>query len=51
MLEALHDRAVTRVLIEAAPAGAGNLMRETANWFVEDVRDILSFTPGRWPAT
>jgi hypothetical protein len=22
-------------------------MREMANWFLEDVRDILSFTPGR----
>ena len=47
VLEALHDRAVTRVLLEAGPAGTGNLMRETANWFLEDVRDILGFTPGR----
>lgn len=47
VLEALHDRDVTRVLLEAAPAGTGYLMRETANWFLEDVRDIFSFTPGR----
>ena len=47
VLEAIHDRDVTRVVLEAAPARAGYLMRETANWFLEDLRDILSFTPGR----
>jgi len=47
VLEAIHDRDVTRVVLEAAPAGTGYLMRETANWFLEDLRDILSFTPGR----
>ncbi len=47
VLDALHDRGITRVLLEdVAPAG-GELMRETANWFLEDVRDVYSFTPGR----
>ncbi len=47
VLEALHDRAVTRVLLEDVTPGSGQLMRETANWFLEDVRDVWSFTPGR----
>lgn len=47
VLEALHDRGVTRVLLEDTTAGTGELMRETANWFLEEVRDVLRFTPGR----
>ncbi|MFE5707349.1 hypothetical protein [Rhodococcus koreensis] len=47
VLEALSDRAITRVLLEDAGSKPGELMRENANWFLEDVRDVLTFTPGR----
>lgn len=47
VLEALHDRAVTRVLLEATTPADGELMRENANWFLEDVRDVLVFDPER----
>lgn len=46
VLEALHDRAVSRVLLEDVPPADGELMRETANWFLEEVADVLTFTPG-----
>ncbi|MBC9731011.1 hypothetical protein [Streptomyces sp. TRM68367] len=45
VLEALHDRAITRVLLEAAVPAEGELMRENANWFLEDVRSVLIFDP------
>ena len=47
VLEALHDRAVTRVLLEATTPADGELMRENANWFLEDVSDVLVFDPER----
>lgn len=47
VLEALHDRAITRVLLEATTPADGELMRENANWFLEDVRDVLVFDPER----
>ena len=47
VLEALHDRGVSRVLLEDVSPGAGVLMRENADWFLEDVVDVLNFTPGR----
>ncbi len=46
VLDALHDRGVTRVLLEDVTPGPGVLMRETVNWLLEDVRDVLRFTPG-----
>lgn len=46
VLEALHDRAVTRVVLEDVAPADGVLTRENAQWFLEDVRDVLSFVPG-----
>ncbi|MFI7067476.1 hypothetical protein ACIBL3_41230 [Kribbella sp. NPDC050124] len=46
VLDALHDRGITRVLLEDVEPARGELMRETANWFIEDIQDVLSFTPG-----
>jgi hypothetical protein len=45
VLEALLERGITRVLLESTPAASGEVMRESANWFLEDVADVLAFTP------
>lgn len=47
VLEALHDRGVTRAVLEHIPNRPGELMRETANWFLEDIVDVLGFSPDR----
>lgn len=44
VLEALVDRGITRVLLEDAGTAGGEFMRENANWFLEDVRDVLAFS-------
>jgi hypothetical protein len=47
VLEALVDRGITRVVLEDAGAAGGEFMRENANWFLEDVRDVLTFRAER----
>lgn len=46
VLEALNDRAITRVVLEDAGNEPGELLRENVNWFCEDVRDVLTYVAG-----
>jgi hypothetical protein len=46
VLEALNDRAITRVVLEDAGNAPGELMRENVNWLLKDVRDVLTYVPG-----
>ena len=46
VLEALNDRAITRVVLEDAGNEPGELMRENVNWLFEDVRDVFTYVPG-----
>lgn len=46
VLEALYDRAITHVMLEDCGSAPGELMREHANWLLEDVREVLTYTAG-----
>jgi hypothetical protein len=47
VLEALSDRAITRVVLEDAGNAPGELMRENVNWLCEDVQNLLTYVPGQ----